>query len=69
MVDGYGWRGIQVKAMDGRVECPVCHATIDSEDYDSYELLEVDGSCYGDISSVTIKCSRCGSILEVIDGG
>jgi len=34
----------RVEAIDGRVECPVCHAIMDLEDYDSYELIEVDGS-------------------------
>jgi len=57
--------GYRVKAMDGRVEYPVCHAIIDSEDYDSYELVEVDGSCCGDIFSVTIKCLKCRAVLEV----
>ena len=57
--------GYRVKAVDGRVECPLCHAIIDAEDYNSYELVEVDGSCCGDIFSVTIKCLKCGALLEV----
>ena len=28
--------------MDGRVECPACHTIIDSEDFESYELLDID---------------------------
>jgi C4-type Zn-finger protein len=52
--------------MDGRVECPACHTIIDSGDYDSYELLDVDSSYCGDIFSITIRCSRCGAILEVL---
>ncbi len=55
----------RVEYRDGRVECPVCHTIIDAEDYDSYKLIEVDGSCRGDIFSVTIRCNRCGSMLEV----
>jgi len=45
MIDNYERRGVyRVEAIDGRVECPVCHAIMDLEDYDSYELIEVDGS-------------------------
>jgi len=58
-------RFYRVEAIDGRVECPVCHVIIDSEDFESYELLDVDDGCYGDISSITIRCSRCGAVLEV----
>ena len=53
------------ESMDGRVECPVCHTIIDSEDSESYELLDIDDSYYGDISSITIRCSRCRAVLEV----
>ena len=49
----------------GRVECPVCNTIIDPQNYDGYELVEVDGSCCGDIFSVTIKCLKCGALLEV----
>jgi len=42
--------GYRVKAMDGRVECPVCHAIIDSEDYDSYDL-----SFHKNLSASTLK--------------
>jgi len=31
-------RVYKIEAIDGRVECPVCHTNIDSGDYDSYEL-------------------------------
>jgi len=54
----------RVESIDGKVECPVCHTIIDSGDYDSYELLDVDGSCRGNIFSVTIRCSRYGVVLE-----
>jgi len=59
-------RVYRVEAIDGRVECPVCHTIIDSGDYDRYELLDIDYSYYGDISSITIRCSRCGAVLEVL---
>ena len=54
----------RVESIDGRVEDPVCHTIIDPEEYDSYEFMEVDGSCCGDIFS-TIRRSSCGSMLEV----
>jgi len=59
-------RVYRVESMDGRVECPVCHTIIDSRDYDSYELLDIDSSYCGGISSITIRCSRCGAVLEVL---
>ena len=31
-------RFYRVEAIDGRVEYPVCHTNIDSEDFESYEL-------------------------------
>jgi len=31
-------RVYRIEAIDGRVECPVCHTIIDSEDFESYEL-------------------------------
>ena len=34
-------RVYRVEAINGRVECPVCHTTIDSRDYDSYEFLDI----------------------------
>ena len=58
-------RVYRIEAVDGRVECPVCHANIDSEDFESYEFLDINDSYYGDISSITIRCSRCGAVLEV----
>jgi len=58
-------RFYRVEAIDGRVECPVCHTNIDSEDFESYEFLDVDDSYYGDILSINIRCMKCGSILEV----
>ena len=39
----------KIESIDGRVECPTCHTVIDSKDLDSYELLDVDDSYYGDI--------------------
>jgi predicted PP-loop superfamily ATPase len=56
----------KVEPMDGRVECPRCHAVIDGEDFESYELIDVDGSCCGDIFSVTIRCVKCGAMIEVL---
>jgi len=35
-------RVYRVEAIDGRVECPVCHTIIDSEDFESYEFLDID---------------------------
>jgi len=32
----------RVESMDGRVECPACHIIIDSEDFENYELLDID---------------------------
>ena len=58
-------RFYRIEAIDGRVECPACHTIIDSRDYDSYKLLDIDDGYYGDISSITIRCSRYGAILEV----
>jgi len=58
-------RFYRIEAIDGRVKYPVCHTIIDSEDYDYYEFIEVDGSYCGDIFSVTVRCSKCGAILEV----
>jgi DNA-directed RNA polymerase subunit RPC12/RpoP len=62
MGEGVYW----IESRDGRVECPRCHSLIDSEDFESYELVEVDGTCRGDIFSVTIKCMKCGAIIEVM---
>jgi len=42
-------RVYRVEAVDGRVEHPVLHIVIVSEDHDSYKLVEVDGSYCGDI--------------------
>jgi hypothetical protein len=55
-----------IEARDGRVECSQCHAVIDVEDFESYELIDIDGSYYGDIFSVKIKCMECGAIIEVV---
>jgi predicted PP-loop superfamily ATPase len=54
-----------VESRDGRVECPRCHSVIDSEDLNNYELIDVDGTCRGDIFGVTIRCMKCGAIIEV----
>ena len=45
---------------------PSMPTIIDSRDYDSYELLDIDSSYCGGISSITIRCSRCGAVLEVL---
>jgi len=55
----------RVEDEDGGVECPSSHITIDGEDFNSYELIDVDGSCRGDIFSVTIRCMKCGAVIEV----
>jgi hypothetical protein len=55
-----------VEAKNGGIECPQCHTIINAEDFDSYKLIDVDGSCCGDIFGVTIKCVKCGAIIEVI---
>ncbi|MCL7384431.1 MAG: hypothetical protein LZ172_07645 [Thaumarchaeota archaeon] len=36
-----------VEARDGRVKRPRCHSVIDSEDFNSYELIDIVGSCCG----------------------
>jgi DNA-directed RNA polymerase subunit RPC12/RpoP len=53
------------ESRDGKIECPQCHTVIEAEDFESYELVGVDGTCRGDIFSVTIKCMKCGAIIEV----
>jgi phage FluMu protein Com len=55
-----------VEAMDGKVECPRCHSIIDSENFNGYELIEVDRPCRGEIFGVTIRCMKCGAIIEVV---
>jgi len=47
-------RFYRIEAVDGRVECLACHTIIDSRDYDSYELLDIDDSYYGDIFSILL---------------
>jgi len=54
------------ESRDGKIECPRCHTVIEAEDFESYELIDIDGSCCGDIFSVTIKCMKCGAIIEVM---
>jgi len=44
----------RVEVIDGRVERLVCHTIIDSGDYDSYELLDIDDSYCGDIFSILL---------------
>jgi phage FluMu protein Com len=55
----------RVEARDGKVECPRCHTIINAEDFEGYELIDIDGSCCGDIFNVTIRCMKCGVILEI----
>jgi hypothetical protein len=38
---------------------------IDAKDIDSYELLELNRSYYGEVFSITIKCLKCRSITGV----
>jgi hypothetical protein len=54
-----------VESRDGMVERPRCHAVIDSGDLNNYELIDIDGTCRGDIFGVTIRCMKCGAIIEV----
>jgi hypothetical protein len=54
------------ESRDGKIECPRCHTVIEAGDFESYELIEVYGTCRGDIFSVTIRCMKCGAIIEVI---
>jgi hypothetical protein len=61
MGEGVYW----AESRDGGVECPRCHAIIDAEDLNNYELIDVDGTCRGDIFSVMIRCMKCGAIIEV----
>jgi hypothetical protein len=51
--------------MEG-LECSPYRVTIDFEDFESYELTDIDGSCCGDISNVTVRCMKCGAILEIV---
>jgi hypothetical protein len=49
-----------------RLSAPRCHSIIDSENFNGYELIEVDGPCRGEIFGVTIRCMKCGAIIEVV---
>lgn len=48
---------------DCEVVCPICNTVMYPEDEKSYEFIDLDENCCGDVFSVIIKCLRCGSLL------